>query len=115
MEQKNEQIRQTLISQYSKLTFLSVANLTERMQQTEWWNKEQNRLNTHQKVTLVVISFVIMSFLFIALVSFSRGSVPLLSFIFFPFGVFLSQWAYTRIEERSRIYKLMCLAFDRNR
>ena len=45
MEQKNEQIRQTLISQYSKFAYLTTAKLSERMKQTDWWAKEEYRVN----------------------------------------------------------------------
>ena len=114
MEPKNEQIRQTLICQYSRFANLSTANLSQRLQQTDWWVKEQYRLNVQQKVALVAITIVMMLFLSVILFSFSRGSVPLFSFITYSFSFFLVQRVYSRIEERSRIYKVMRLAFDRN-
>lgn len=114
MEPKNEQIRQTLISQYARVANLSTTNLSQRLQQTDWLVKEQYRLNVQQKVALVAITIVMMLFLSVILFSLSRGSVPLFSFITYSFSFFLVQSVYSRIEERSRIYKVMYLAFDRN-
>ncbi len=114
MEQKNEQIRQTLMSQYSKFLYLSPANLSERMKKTDWWDKEEYRVNVQQKAGLVGITIGIMLFLFVMLTSFRSGSVHVFSFMTYTISFFILQRSYSRVEERSRIYKVMCLAFDRN-
>jgi len=115
MEQKNEQIRKTLVSQYSKLLYLSPVVLSERMKKTDWWAKEEYRVNVQQKVGLVGITIGIMLFLFVMLTSFRNGSVPVFSFMTYTISFSILLRTYSRVEERSRIYKVMCLAFEVNR
>ena len=85
------------------------------MKQTDWWAKEEYRVNVQQKAGLVGITIGIMLFLFVILTSIKSRSVPVFSFMTYTFSFFILHRVYCRVEERSRIYKVMCLAFDRNR
>ena len=115
MEPKNEQIRKTLMSQYSKFLYLSPTVLSERMKQPDWWAKEEYRVNIQQKAGLVGITVGIMLFLFVILTSIRGGSVPVFSFMTYTISFFILIITYSRVEERSRMYKVMCLAFEVNR
>jgi hypothetical protein len=112
MEQNQVQINKTLIKQYSRFAYLKPDQLTEIIQQIEWWNKEQTNLKIQQKVSLVCITIGIISFLLIVLFSFSRGVVPMQSFIGCTLSFFVLQRIYFRVEERIRIYKLLSLTFN---
>jgi len=114
MEQPSEQIKKTLISQYARLSYQKADQLPQRMQQAEWWEKEQTRLNVQQKVSLVGMTVGIISFLSIILFSYSRGFVPMQSFIGCTFSLFILQRVYSRVEERARTYQLLSPTFNRS-
>jgi hypothetical protein len=114
MEQTSEPIKKTLIGQYARLSYQKADQLTVKMQQTEWWEKEEFRLNVQQKVSLVGMTVGIISFLLIILFSYSRGFVPMQSFIGCTLSLFILQRVYSHVEERARTYQLLSLTFNRS-
>jgi len=121
MEQQNEQLKQTLIKQYSKLCHTSECIMIDRLKNIDWWNKEQYRLKIQRNVSLIGSWITFLCFCFVVIITFLKGSnnlgllsVPLISFAGLIFALFIGQRILSQTEEKIRLYELLQLIFDKN-
>jgi len=118
MEQQNELLKQTLIKQYSKLSFRNSFELTERIMENEWWLKETYRLKVQSNIAKIVYWFAVImtgiTFIISIKVSgnFWQISIPILSTFLFVFSIGLLIKTVSGVEERVRLFEVMKLAFD---
>jgi len=118
MEQQNELLKQTLIKQYSKLSFRNSFELTERIMENEWWLKETYRLKVQSNIAKIVYWFAVImtGITFIISIKVSGNlwqiSIPILSTFLFVFSIGLLIKTVSGVEERVRLFEVMKLAFD---
>lgn len=119
MEQKNEQLNQILINQYSKLCYTTEIKLIDRLKSIDWWIKENYRLKIQHKVFQIFSFIAFLCFCLIIIFTSLKGpnnlglySVPLISFAGLFFALFILLKLQSRIEEKIRLFELMQLQFD---
>ena len=119
MEQKNDQIKQILIKQYSKLYNTSETILTEKLCNADWWSKEQSRLRIQNKI-IQTVSFIIFIFCcFILVFSSLNGTnnhligVPLISVIGLFIAIVMMQTLRSTIEAKIRFFEILKVLFDK--
>lgn len=119
MEQKNEQLNQILINQYSKLCYTTEIKLIDRFKSIDWWIKEDYRLKIQHKLSQICSFIGFLCFCFVIVFTSLKGpnnlglySVPLISFAGLFFALFILFKLQTRIEEKIRLFELMQLQFD---
>jgi len=115
MDQKNEQLKQVLIKQYSKLSSTSETELTEKIQTVYWWNKEQYQLKVQGKVSTIGVIVALLIVLFDISIFFFKNETRLTmsSYISSLFSILLLIWIYTRVAEKKRLFELLKLQFDK--
>lgn len=119
MEQKNEQLNQILINQYSKLCYTTEIKLIDRLKSTDWWIKESYRLKIQHKVVQYSSFLAFLCFCLVITFTSLKGpntlglySVPLVAFAGFFFALFMLLKLQSQTEEKIRLFELMQLQFD---
>ena len=122
MKKQNEQLKQTLIEQYSKLCHTSESIMIDRLNNIDWWNKEQYRLKIQRNVFLIGSWIIFFCFCIVVIITFVKGSnnlgllsVPLISFAGLIFALLIGQRVLSQTEEKIRLYELLQLIFDKNK
>jgi len=120
MEQDKKELQQTLILQYSKLSFRNSIELSERIKQNDWWIKETYLLKVASNVTKITYWFVIVMIVIIIVITIKVSgnlwhiSVPVFSTFLFVFSIGLLIKTVSNVEERLRMFEVMKLAFQKN-
>lgn len=119
MEQENEQLKQTLIHQYSNLSQTSFIALTEKLQKNDWWSNEQSRLKLQNTVSVIGSCVVFLGCCLIFVFTSFNGSIfpgtlsiPIISFAGLIFGLLITQKVQSDIKEKIRLFELLQIAFD---
>lgn len=118
MDQKNELLKQALITQYSKLTKTSEAQLNESVKDADWWKKEQvdvikqtERSSIFSVIVVICAIVTIVSGLYVQIVNPSMLSTSFAALLTIFFAAFMIHSAYMRNEERKKLFEIMELAF----
>lgn len=114
MEHPNNDLKQTLIKQYSILSYKNPFELTERIKQKEWWVKETYRLKVQSQFSIVGYVFILLclgSYIvstFKASGSFWNITIPFTTI--FIFLIIIRSLCH--IEEKVRLFTVLQLAFE---
>jgi hypothetical protein len=112
MNNLNNDLKHTLIKQYSKLSYQNPFELMERIKQKEWWEKETYKLKVQSNVAKIGFWFIVVCFVFLILFRSAKGSgqvlnssLPILSVI----SIVLFLKTEASIKERVRLFAIMQL------
>ena len=120
MNQKNDQLKETLISQYSKLSDTSLATMTEKLKDKDWWIREQRSLKTQRAISGAGSFLVFIGCCFVLILSSINGqhpgnlTVPFISFAGLIFALILTQKVESKIKGKVRLFELLKISFDYN-
>jgi len=115
MDQINEQLKQVLIRQYSKLISTSETELTEKLQTVYWWNKEQYRLKVSGRISTAGVIVTILTVLVYISIFILKNDIrfSVASSITSLLSNLLLLWIYTRVAEKKRLFELLKIQFDK--
>ncbi len=119
MEQKNEQLKQSLINQYSRLSLVSKIELSERLQDVRWWNKEKSSLKVQNNISLIGSCLVFLCCCFVIVFTLLNGSkplgtlsVPIISFAGLIFALVITEKVQSKIKTKIRVFELLHLLLN---
>ena len=119
MEQRNDHLKQTLINQYSRLSHTSGFTLTEKLQNIEWWDKEQYRLKVQNTVSVIGSFLVFLGCCLVLIFTSFNGShfretssVPIISFAASIFALIITQKVQSEVKEKIRVFELLQIVFN---
>lgn len=119
MDQINKELKQTLLQQYSKLTFRNSFELSERIKENNWWLRETYRLKVQSNIAKIGYWFAILMVGIILIVSIKVSgniwliSVPILSTFLIVFSIGLLIKIVSQVQERLRLFEVMKLVFEK--
>lgn len=121
MNQKNDPLKELLISQYSRLSNTSLFKLTERLKDKSWWSKEEKSLKIQRMVSGIGSFLVFLGCCFVLVISsingkhfFGNPTVPLTSFAGLIFSLILTLKIESKVKEKVRLFELLKISFDFN-
>lgn len=117
MNQKNDQLKELLISQYSRLSNTSLFKLTERLKDTSWWSKEEKSLKVQRTISGIGSFLVFLGCCFVLIISSINGqhlSVPFISFAGLICALILTLKIESKVKEKVRLFELLKISFDFN-
>jgi hypothetical protein len=115
--EKNDLLKQSLVKHYSKLSSCSESELTVKMESTDWWTREDHRLQTEQKISKALAWLFALCFVVFAILSVKTMNdpdplkVPLFTLISFTLALVFSSNYRSRISEKIKFFELLKLLF----
>src|SRR5688572_15416247 len=115
--EKNDLLKQNLIKHYSKLSSIPEKELAAKLDNTDWWIKEDHRLQTEQKLSKILAWLFALCFVIFAILSVKTMNdpdplkVPLFTLISFTLALVFSSNYRSRISEKVKFFELLKLLF----